>query len=318
MSAKGFSSRITRRLREGTPPWAIPIALYLATFCSTTFVGYALYTAGSFVRALSFSVPLMTILSAHELGHYLQLRRRRIPTTFPLFLPVPLPPFGTFGAVMKIRGRIPNRRVLFDMAASGPVAGLVASLLFLILGLSLSRLSSTPPTGVMSSVTFGAPAIMSWLTRLLLGDGSRFVLLHPCAVAAWVGLFLTSLNLAPIGQLDGGHVLYAVLRGRSRIVSLAATALICVLAFVYRFWGWLVLLGLVAILGRKRGPTVDDAAPLGLWRSLCAWLALGYLLIGFIPRPIDVAAPSSSPVATVADSRSQERGAFVFHVDRGD
>ena len=318
MSEKRVFSSLRRAWRN-KPSWAVPLALFITTCVTTTFVGYITYSYGSMSRALWFSVPLMTILSAHELGHYLQLRRRGIPSTFPLFLPAPLPPLGTLGAIMRIRARIPDRRVLFEMAASGPVAGLVVSLIFLCVGLYKSSLSSTPPTDDMRFLTFGAPPVMRWLARLILvGEttGARFVLLHPCAIAAWVGLLLTSLNLIPVGQLDGGHIIYSLLRRRSTFFSYVALAIVCVVAAIFRFWGWFIFVALIAALGFKRVPTSDDTRPLGFCRAVAAWLVLAYLLVGFIPRPvyIDEPTPETDSVANIDVS---ERGPLVFHIGSG-
>ena len=277
-----------------------------------------MYGDASFARAFSFSVPLMTILTLHELGHFLQLRRLRVKSTYPLFIPLPLPPLGTMGAVIRIRQRLPDRRALFDMGLSGPVAGLVAALIFLAVGLRLSKVSTVPPVDEMSAVTFGAPLVMQWLARLILGagaDGARFVLLHPCAIAGWTGLFVTSLNLLPVAQLDGGHVVYSLLRERSTILSYVVLALVCVVAVLYRFWGWFVLVALLVWLGFKRQPTRDDSRPLGAFRTICGLLALAYLPIGFTPRPIMVADPPKPGVERVIEADA-ESDALVFHIWR--
>ena len=307
--------RLRQKWRE-KPEWAVPLALFLTTCVSTTFVGYVMYGDLSFTQAFWFSVPLMTILTLHELGHFLQLRRLRVKSTFPYFIPLPLPPLGTMGAVIRIRERLPDRRALFDMGLSGPVAGLVAALGFLVLGLFLSTTSTVPPQDKASAVTFGAPLVMRWLASAILGagsDGARFVLLHPCAIAGWTGLFVTSLNLMPVAQLDGGHVIYALLRKRSTVFSYVVLAIVCVVAAVYRFWGWFLFVALLVYFGFKRQPTRDDSRPLGAFRVVCGILALAYLPIGFSPRPVSVAAPPTPEAARVA-SASSEPQPLVFHI----
>ncbi|MGI6400517.1 MAG: site-2 protease family protein [Thermoguttaceae bacterium] len=321
MPEKRFFSRL-RGVWRRRPSWFMPLALFLATCCTTTFVGYITYSGGSLARALWFSAPLMTILSIHELGHYLQLKRYRIDSTLPYFLPVPIPPLGTFGAIIRMRQSLPNRRALFDVGVSGPVAGLVASLVFLALGLSMSEIATAPPTDEMSGVTFGAPIIMRAFTVAFLGDGSdgaRFVLMHPCAVAAWVGLFLTALNLIPVGQLDGGHAIYALLGKRSTIVSVVVLVALCVLATLYRYWGWFVFVGLLAVLGFRRYATRDDTRPLGAFRTVCGWALLAYLVVGFTPSPMMI----DETVVSSERSEAQEApvlehdvapGPLIFHI----
>lgn len=306
---------LRRRWRE-RPDWLVPLALFLTTCVSTTFVGYVMYGDSSFKQAFWFSVPLMTILTVHELGHFLQLRRLRVKSTYPTFIPLPLPPLGTMGAVIRIRERLPDRRALFDMGLSGPVAGLVAALIFLAVGLRLSTVSAVPPVDKTSCVTFGAPLVMQWLTRAILGDGSdgaRFVLLHPCAIAGWTGLFVTSLNLMPVAQLDGGHVIYALLCKRSTVFSYVVLAIVCVVAVLYRFWGWFLLVAILVWLGFKRQPTRDDSRPLGTFRVVCGILALAYLPIGFTPRPVMVSDPPKPGVARAFDADA-ESAALVFHI----
>lgn len=317
MRGTRFFSTLRRKWRE-KPDWLVPLALFLATCVSTTFVGYIMYGDSSLAQAFWFSAPLMTILTVHELGHYLQLRRLRVRSSFPYFIPLPLPPLGTMGAVIRIRERLPDRRALFDMGLSGPVAGLVAALCFLVLGLFLSTTSVLPPCDKTSALTFGAPLVMQWLARAILGDGSdgaRFVLLHPCAIAGWTGLFVTSLNLMPVAQLDGGHVIYALLRKRSTVFSYVVLAIVCVVAAVYRFWGWFLFVALLVWLGFKRQPTLDDSRPLGTFRVVCGILALAYLPIGFSPRPviIDESPPESARVAVESEPPSGS-APLVFHI----
>lgn len=308
-----------RRAISKVPEGVLASVLWLLTFASTTFVGTITYASGSVLRALWFSVPLMTILTCHELGHYLQLRRYRLSATLPRFIPLPLPPLGSFGAVLRIHSPIPDRRVLFDVGASGPAAGLAAALVFLCVGLFLSHVATQPPRHEVACLTFGAPAIMQFLARSILGAGGpdgRFVLLHPCAIAGWVGLFLTSLNLLPIGQLDGGHVVYSLLGKRLRHVSKVVLVVMCVAAVAFRYWGWFVFVGLLAFFGLRHYPTQDDAKPLGAARAFLAAALLAYLSVGVILKPIEIdeTAPVLHVAAAEEDPDPQPDGPLVFHV----
>src|SRR5581483_10593611 len=184
--------------------WAWPLGLYVATCLSTYLVG-----------GWAFAVPLMITLTAHELGHYFQARRYGVPASLPFFLPMPLSPIGTFGAVIVMHPGMGNRRSLFDIAVTGPIAGLIPALIFSYIGLEWSHVVAMAP-GAGHGNVLGEPLLFSFLTHSLFGNlpPGTDVLLHPMAFAGWVGIFITALNLIPIGQLDGGHVLYALLRQR--------------------------------------------------------------------------------------------------------
>lgn len=312
-----IAGRVSTGWRRVKSSRAFPPFLFLATCCSTAFVGYVFYGDGSASRAALFCVPLMTILLAHELGHWLQLRRYRIDSTPPFFLPFPAPPLGTFGAVLKIKGRFPNRRALFDVGATGPIAGLVASLIFLTLGLTASTVSTAPPSDGAPRMIFGAPLAMRGLATAIFGasEAPRYVLTHPCAVAGWIGLFLTALNLVPVGQLDGGHALYALLgQKRSRAFSRATLLVFCALAVLFRYWGWFLFVAILFALGIRRRPTEDDAAPLGLGRAICGTLTLAWLIVGFAPRPLEVKDPAAPGNARV-DVVETRAAPFEFYVE---
>ncbi len=286
MTNRSESTRATWRERAAR---ALPYALYLATWGSTLAVGTFFYGDGDVARGLTFAAPLMIILTLHELGHYCQLRRHGLKTSPPFFLPAPVPPLGTFGAIIRIAERLPNRRALFDVGVSGPLAGLAATLVFMAIGLALSQ--ATPeatPIPEEGAFVFGEPLLMKWLARWILGYREGWTLaLHPTAVAAWSGLLLTTLNLFPIGQLDGGHVFYALLRTRAVHAARGAYLLAVVAVIVFRAWHWTLFLILVAFLRLRHPATRDDALPLGATRGIIGWCALAFVVLGFTPNPID-------------------------------
>src|SRR5690348_12636595 len=170
------------------------------------------------LRGLPFSATLITILLVHESGHYLMCMRHRIDASLPYFLPAPpnIFPLGTFGAFIRIRSRFPDRRALFDIGAAGPWAGFVVAVAATAVGLRLSTVLAAPPSE--HTLELGDSLLTTLLTRIVLGTDPDTVMLHPVAFAGWVGLFVTSLNLLPVGQLDGGHVLYAVVGRRTRLL----------------------------------------------------------------------------------------------------
>jgi len=287
-------------LRRPVRRWvALPLFLFVATWLSTLAAGgggQAVAVASErglmagllagLVEGAKFAVPLMIILMCHEMGHFLQARRYGVYASFPFFIPMPISPLGTLGAVIAMEPRIGDRKALFDIGITGPLAGLIPTLLFCVVGLHWSEYAVPAPQGWV----FGDPLLFQWLTEWVLGPRppGHEVFVHPMAFAAWAGLLVTSLNLIPIGQLDGGHILYALLRRRAYPVAtilLVAALLLVVLNFAL-YGPWLLMLLLLIALGPKHPPTRDDNARLGPVRILLGWLALTFILIGFTPQPI--------------------------------
>jgi membrane-associated protease RseP (regulator of RpoE activity) len=254
-----------------------PVLLFAATCYTTTSVGNLVFPE---VGGLAYSIPLLVTLLCHEFGHFLQARRWRVTAGWPYFIPIPFPPLGTMGAVINMRGHMGNRRALFDIGISGPLAGLVPALAFSIIGL---RWSSLVP-GVN---TIGMPALFGGLRYLILGPipPGYYVDLHPMAYAGWVGIFITALNLIPIGQLDGGHVLYALLRRKAHIVAQILLIGALVGMMITNNWGWLLMILLLIFIGPNHPPTADDSLPLGRGRTILGWLTLCFMFIGFTPHP---------------------------------
>ena len=275
----------------------LPLALFAATCLSTLLVGTQIGDRAdwltNWLAGLRYAVPVMTILLCHEMGHFLQARRWGVYASLPYFIPVPVPPFGTFGAVIAMEPRIGGRKALFDIGITGPLAGLVPTLIFCVLGLYLTEAKAIPPEKFRSSLAVGCPllfrAMCTWRFGPLPADFPINVgMLHPMAFAGWVGLFITSLNLIPIGQLDGGHVLYAILRRRAHSVAtglLVAAIFLVVLDFQH-LWQWTVMLLLLLLIGPIHPPTANDGEPLGAGRTILGWLTLAFILVGFTPIPL--------------------------------
>ncbi|MDQ2844165.1 MAG: site-2 protease family protein [Acidobacteriota bacterium] len=273
--------------------WAIHALLFLATFLTTTAFGSAL--ADSFSRqrplnidsvvdcyvrlahldraiwqGLCFSLPLLAILLAHELGHYLECRRRGVDASLPYFLPSPSL-FGTFGAFIRIRSPIYSREGLFDIGIGGPLAGFIVLLPFLIAGAMLSKTTSAPVPA--DSIIFGTPLLLRLVEvfRFPLTPAPR-ILLHPTAISAWAGLFATALNLLPIGQLDGGHILYALGAEQwHKRVGFGFVFLLAIAGFLY--WPWWIWGGVMFLFGRRH-PLVYDNTPLSTGRVFLCVAAL--------------------------------------------
>jgi membrane-associated protease RseP (regulator of RpoE activity) len=232
---------------------------------------------------LAFSITLMTILLAHELGHYFACRYYGIDASLPYFLPFPLSPIGTLGAFIRIRSPIYTRQALFDVGIAGPLAGFAVLLPFLAIGVALSKVSN----GVagQGELIFGVPLIQRFFEWVIFPHHSPAdILLHPIARAAWVGTLATALNLLPIGQLDGGHILYAFIGRRHKLLSrIFVVALIPMGIFYSRSWLiWAALLFLFAL----RHPVIFDTSKLDQNRVALGGLALAILVLTFMLVPL--------------------------------
>ena len=201
----------------------IHVVLFILTVISTLLVGGPAY-----------SVTIMLILLGHEMGHYFMSRRYGISATLPFFLPFPFSPFGTFGAVIRMGGSLTSRKALFDTGIAGPMTSLLLSIPAIVIGLQLSQVIHTSQLKE-GALRLGDPVLFSFVQRLVIGSvpENHDILLHPIGYAGWVGLFVTALNLLPIGQLDGGHIAYALFEKKSRAIFFIATAVMSFITFFY-------------------------------------------------------------------------------------
>ncbi len=231
---------------------------------------------------LPFSLTLLTILMAHEMGHYLACVYYGIDASLPYFLPAPSIT-GTFGAFIRIHAPIYSKRVLFDIGIAGPIAGFIFLLPALSVGLALSKV--VPGIAQTGSFHPGTPIILGLLQRAIFPDVAwNDLYLHPVVRAGWVGLLATSLNLLPIGQLDGGHILYALAPEKHQPVTKVLLAVLLLLGFVF-WYEWILLAVALFVLGRKH-PAIYDPDGVGRTRQRFAWLALGIFVLSFMPAPI--------------------------------
>ncbi|HOP86585.1 MAG TPA: site-2 protease family protein [Syntrophorhabdaceae bacterium] len=251
----------------------IHIVLFILTFASTYFAGGFLY-----------SISVMTILLCHEMGHYMASRLYGIPATLPYFLPFPLSPFGTLGAVIKMKGIIINKKALFDIGVAGPLAGFVISLPFIYIGIRLSTIGPVPEG--LGFLQLGDPLIFKLFQALLIGEIPRGydLILHPFAYAGWVGVFVTALNLIPVGQLDGGHIVYALFGENSKKIYLFVIFGLGTYALFFS-QGWLALIVLLLIFGMKHPIPLDNITELDRKRKILAFIILIIFILSFVPKP---------------------------------
>ena len=293
---------VLRRPPRGPSRTWVNWGLLIATAFTTSAAGAIIWasyrgansvTGADFAQgALYFAVPLMTILGVHELAHFLVARRHHVEASLPYFIPVP-PPFlifGTFGAFISLREPIPDKRALLDIGVSGPLAGFAIAIPVALGGLALSAhfpVLNPAACGVsvlgfnVSSLAVGSSLIWAGLSLLIpVGLFS----LHPLALAGWVGILVTAINLLPAGQLDGGHVFRALLGDRARYVSYGATAVLFVLGFFYT--GWFLFAFLILILGVRHPPPLNDITPLDSRRIAAGLVGAAVLLTGFVVVPL--------------------------------
>jgi membrane-associated protease RseP (regulator of RpoE activity) len=279
------------------PAMALPALLFLTTVFTTLWAGaYQTRTdpyigAWAFLsrdpsvllKGIPFSATLLGILVTHEFGHYIFSRIHRVPASLPLFIPGPPHFIGTFGAIIRMRGPILNKRALFDIGVAGPIAGFVVAVVALVVGLQFSRVV---PDIEVHEIMLGPSALLAFFIWLFVDPVPQgyIVDLHPVAAAAWFGLFITSLNLIPIGQLDGGHVAYALWDDRQRSMAMAMIPILLVLGLL-GWQGWFLWAALGGIIGLAHPPVADPQARLGKTRVWIGWAALAIFLLTFSPIP---------------------------------
>ena len=268
------------------------LILFVLTILSTLLVG-AMQTGtdllkepGKIYKGIPFSLTLMLILLSHELSHYFTSKRHGVKATLPYFIPAPTI-IGTFGAFIKMKSPIVTRRALIDIGASGPIAGFIISLIATVFGLVLSEI--VPVSQTSGALNLGDSILFSFLSGIILGaipSGSD-ILLNPVAFAGWIGLFVTSINLIPIGQLDGGHIAYALM-GEKHIRLSMSLILIMILLGLLSWEGWFVWAALLLILGLRHPPILSWEVPLDRKRKVIGWFALVIFILTFIPVPFKI------------------------------
>ncbi len=276
----------------------LAVLLFLLTVASTMLVGGQEYieSTGQVVfnwgYALSFSGSLLAILLAHELGHFIVARRERVAVSYPFFIPMPFFLLGTMGAFIAIKDLVPNRRALLAIGIAGPLAGLFVAIPVLAIGLSISEVKQVVP--LPGSFTEGNSLLYAAMKILIFGrflpSGGEDVYLHPMALAGWAGLLVTGLNLLPAGQLDGGHIFFALFGPRAaRMMSVVVAVVLLGLGF---FWsGWFIWAVMIALIGQQRSPLRNEISPLeGPWRWL-AYIGILTFILVFTPIPITVNMP---------------------------
>ena len=315
------------------PRWFLPgdrpllhLGLLVATLLSTFVVFWQFYQGGTDpLGALAFSLGTIAILGTHEMGHYLLARRHGVDTSLPYFIPLPLPVgFGTLGAVIRIRGRIPTRNALVDIGAAGPLAGLIMAIPILVWGLSLSQVGDAPPIpqrfpgewsllGLLRQLTdwlggrsvpeadgatqiitvYGDSLLMRALQWAVLGPlpPGKEVYVHPLVIAGWFGMLVTTLNLCPIGQLDGGHLSFAWLGAKAQAVGRVAALGLIVLTLFFSV-GWLAwLLVTTKVIGFGHPEVVHPQEPLSRGRRAVCLVSLVALVLCIVPIPLQAVTP---------------------------
>jgi membrane-associated protease RseP (regulator of RpoE activity) len=283
-------------------PW-VNVALFGLTCISTMIVGAVLMEAYTnslgdvpsflseifrspsvLLTGIPFSLAIMTILLAHEMGHYLTCRYYGIDATLPYFIPFPSI-VGTMGAFIRIKSPFRNRAELLEVGIGGPIAGFVLAVPTLIFALTKSS-GFIAPEASFFGLERGDPLIFK-LLEFVMGKtppAGMIVHLHPIGFAAWFGFFATALNLLPVGQLDGGHVLYALFRGTHRRISRVLLFTLIPLGLFY-WWGWLIWTTVLLFIGSGHPMTLDDSIPLKTRHTALGWIALAMFVLCFTPIP---------------------------------
>ena len=272
---------------------SLNLLLFLLTVLTTLFAG-SLWQSEDLLdallnlqRGIPFSFSLLCILGAHELGHFFTAKRLGIDTTLPYF--IPFPHFiGTFGAVIRIRSPIPNKKALVLMGAAGPLSGMVVAIPLVIVGLKLSTV--VPMEEVTGGLIIGSSIMFSLLERVFIKGVSdtQGVFLHPVAFAGWLGMFVTGLNLLPIGQLDGGHITYSIFGRSHRQLGLVFLGMLVAFGIVFRFLGYAFFGILILLVGFRHPPPLDDVTPLSFVHKAVAALAMVVLVMTFVPQPFTI------------------------------
>lgn len=268
------------------------IILFILTMLSTLFVG-AMQTGADILKdpwkiyyGLPFALTLMIILLTHELSHYFASKKHGVNATLPYFIPAPTI-IGTFGAFIKMKSPIVTRKALIDIGASGPIAGFIVSVIAVMIGLHLSEI--VPVAETKGALTLGDSILFSFLAQTILGvtPADSDILLNPVAFAGWIGLFVTSMNLIPVGQLDGGHIAFALLGEKQTRLSFILVLVMSLLG-VLLWEGWIIWAVLLLVLGLRHPPVISWEVPLDTRRKVIGWIAFLIFILTFIPVPFKI------------------------------
>ena len=263
---------------------------FLMTSFNNTFTGFSglfrevLRSPSILVSGLPFSLAIMSILLAHEMGHYLTCRYYGIDATLPYFIPVPFPPVGTMGAFIRIKSPIQHRAALLEVGIAGPIAGFVLAVPALMIALAKSGFTAVNPSA--PGVMIGEPLIFKAMEFIAgkIPPAGMDLNLHPIGFAAWFGFFATALNLLPVGQLDGGHVSYALFRGIHKRIS--ETFVFTLIPLGVFYWqGWLLWSVVLLLIGLRHPVTLDDSVPLRDRHLWLGWIGLAIFVLCFTPMP---------------------------------
>lgn len=293
--------------------WSVNVILFAVTVLSVLFTGAVTLDseAETFPELILFglthlhlglpaAVALLMPLLAHEFGHYLTARHFGLPATLPYFIPLPFPisPLGTMGAVIRMKGPMPDRKTLLAVGSAGPLAGFIVAVPILILGLALSPVTDfDPQTGIGIPETGasleGNSLLYGGIKTLMFGQwlpgGGKDVFLHPIAFSAWAALLVTAINLIPAGQLDGGHIAYALLGDRARRLTQVMLVLTLIMGFLWQGW-WLWTM-MIWFFGQHHAALLEDITPLTARQRLLAIMALIIFVLTFIPVPLQIIMP---------------------------
>jgi membrane-associated protease RseP (regulator of RpoE activity) len=266
--ATGLTTVAAGAMQQGVIPWETPWQLY---------------------KGLPFSLTLLIILLCHEMGHYFMARYHDLDVSLPYFLPAPPIPFliGTLGAFIRIRSPILNKPALMDVGAAGPLSGTLITLPLLVLGLQLSDIQVVPVgAGEMPGIILGESILFKlicWLTVGSLPDNYNLIM-HPIAFAGWIGLLVTNINLIPVGQLDGGHVSYALFGDRSQQIA-KVFYLVLIILGLFSWYGWLLWVVLLYFMGFGHPPPLQYWVPLDPKRRLIGYITIAVFILTFMPAP---------------------------------
>ena len=287
------------------PVWGTPrpqrlwlhITLFLITVLTTLAAGAFQFGINLFrepwliYQGYPFALSLLAILGSHEMSHFLTSKRHRLDVSLPYFLPgVPFPPPlpGTFGALIKIRSPILDKRTLVEVGCSGPLMGVLVAIPVVVVGLLLSPVK-TLPAGAGEGIQLGEPLLFKFLCWLTLGPlgPNDHVLMHPVAFAGWLGLLITALNLLPVGQLDGGHVIYALFPTWHRRISIICLVLLVIFG-IFTWQGWLLWAVILTVMGFRHPPPYCDWVPLERRHKILGIITIVVFLLTFTPMPFNL------------------------------